>query len=159
MPTRARDLMEKNVLSVSPETPLLGVHRLFVEEQISVAPVLDDAERMIGVVSSIDLLRAVEGERDTAVVETRYFRDLLPYSSPDWDHLPEDLQDRLGQLQASDAMSEEVVSVSADASAAAVAHTLRENRVHHVFVVEDQTLVGVISAYDLLRLVEDRKDL
>jgi len=159
MPTRARDLMEKNVLSVSPETPLLDVHRLFVEEQISVAPVLDEAERVIGVVSSIDLLRAVEGERDTAVVETSYFRDLLPYTSPDWDHLPEDLQDRLGRLQVADAMSEGVVSVSADASAAAVAHTLRENRVHHVFVVDKETLAGVISAYDLLGLIETRKDL
>lgn len=159
MPTRARDLMEKDVLSVSPETPLLDVHRLFVEEQISVAPVLDDAERVIGVVSSVDLLRAVEGERNTAVVQTTYFRDQLPYSSPDWDHLPEDLQDRLGQLQVSDAMSEGVVSVSADASAAAVAHTLRENRVHHVFVVEKEILVGVISAYDLLELIERRKDL
>lgn len=158
MPTRARDLMEKNVLSVSPETPLLEVHRLFVEEQISAAPVIDDAERVVGVVSSVDLLRAVEGERDTAAVETRYFRELLPYSSPDWNHLPEDMQDRLGQLQVSDAMSEGVVTVAAGDPAAMVARTLRENRLHHVFVVEEGSLVGVVSAYDLLGLIEDLKD-
>jgi len=158
MPTRARDLMEKDVLSVSPETPLLDVHRLFVEEQISAAPVIDDAEQVVGVVSSVDLLRAVEGERDTATVETSYFRELLPYSSPDWDHLPEDLQDRLGQLRVADAMSDGVVSVSPDDSAATVAGTLREHRVHHVFVVEEGTLVGIVSAYDLLRLIEDLKD-
>ena len=155
---RARSLMEEHVLTVSPETPLLDVHRLFAEEQIGAAPVVDDAERVIGVITSADLVRALEEERDTAVVETSYLRDVLPYSSPDWDSVPEDLQDRLGQLRVSDAMTEGVVSVSPDASAAEVARTLRKNGLHHVFVIEDGVLRGVVSTYDLLQLVEQWKE-
>jgi CBS domain-containing protein len=150
--------MEEQVLMVSPETPLLHVHRLFAEEQIGAAPVVDGSERVIGVITSADLVRTLEEERDTAMVHTSYLRDVLPYSSPDWDNFPDDLQDRLGQLRVSDAMTEGVVSVSPDASAAEVARTLRKNRLHHVFVIEDGALRGVVSTYDLLQLVEQSKE-
>ena len=31
---KARDVMERDVISVGPETPVLDLHRLFVEEEI-----------------------------------------------------------------------------------------------------------------------------
>jgi CBS domain-containing protein len=154
---RARELMEQHVLTLSPETSLLDAHRLFVEEEIGAAPVVD-GDRVTGVITNADLVRAVEEERDTASVETSYLRDLLSYSSPDWGSVPEDLQDRLGQLRVSDAMTQGVVSVPPDASAAEVARTMRTNRLHHVFVIEDGALRGVISTYDLLKLVEQLKE-
>lgn len=152
--TRARDLMQSHVVTVGPNTPLIDVHGLFAQEQINAAPVVDETEEVIGVISSTDLIRTLDEERDTAWVETSYLRDLLPYSSPDWDSVPEDLQDRWSQLRVSDAMTEGVVSVAPDATAGEVARTLRKNRLHHVFVIEDGTLVGVISTFDLLQLVE-----
>ena len=155
---KARDLMETHVISVDPETALLDVHRLFREEQISGAPVVDDERRLIGVITSTDLLRATEEERDTVVVETAYFRDVLPYSSPDWDCAPVDFQDRLAERRVSEAMTRGVISVSPDASAADVARILHESQIHRLFVVEAGRLRGVISAFDLLRLVEDMKD-
>ena len=147
---KARDLMEKRVVSVDPDAALMNVHRLFVEEGISGAPVIDETDRLIGV--------SVQEERDSAAVQTDYFRDLLPYSSPDWDNAPEDLQNRLGELRVSDAMTEGVISVPPDAPAPQVAKTLRENHVHRAFVVEGESLLGVISAFDLLRIVEDWKE-
>lgn len=155
---KARDLMEKRVVSVDPDAGLMNVHRLFVEEGISGAPVIDETDRLIGVISSVDLLRSVQEERDSAAVETNYFRDLLPYSSPDWENAPEDLQNRLGELRVSDAMTMGVISVSPDAPAPEVAKTLRENHVHRAFVVEGESLLGVISAFDLLRIVEEWKE-
>ena len=155
---KARELMEERVVSVDPDAALMAVHRLFVEEGISGAPVIDETDRLIGVVSSVDLMRAVQEERESAAVNTDYYRDLLPYSSPDWDNAPEDLQNRLGELRVSDAMTVGVISVSPDASAPEVAQTLRQNRVHRLFVVEGESLLGVISAFDLLRLVEEWKE-
>jgi CBS domain-containing protein len=51
-----------------------------------------------------------------------------------------------------------VLSVSPDAPARDVARILRENGVHRVFVSEDGRLLGVVSAFDLLRLIEDWKE-
>ncbi len=150
----ARDLAEKHVITVGPAVSLLDAHRLFVEEEISGAPVVSDDEELVGVITSTDLLRAVEEERDTVAVQGAYFREILPYSSPDWAVLPEDFQDRLSQRRVDEVMTRSVITVPPDASAAMVARTLRDHHVHRVFVVDRGALVGVISAFDLLQLVE-----
>ena len=98
---KARDLMQTGILAVGPSTPLLGV------------------------ITSTDLIRAVEEEHDSGRVAQDYFRDLLPYSSPDWASGPEDFQDRLREVRAEDVITQ---------------------------------LVGVISAFDVLALVEEWKD-
>jgi CBS domain-containing protein len=151
----AGDLMERHVLSVSPETPLVDVHRLFVEEEISGAPVIDNAGLLLGVISTTDLLRAVEEEQDTALVETDYFRDILPYSAPDWANAPEDFQNRLADRTVEEIMTRGVISVAPTATASEVARTLRKHRVHRVFVVEGGRMLGLISAFDVLRLIEE----
>jgi len=154
MALHARDIMQTHVITVTPETPLIDVHRLFTDEEITGAPVVDDQERIVGVISAVDLIRAVETEHESVAAEPTYFHDQLPYGGPDWGQWPENFQDRLGELRAEDAMTAAVISVAPGASIPEVARTLRENRVHRVLVVEDRALVGVISAFDLVALLE-----
>jgi CBS domain-containing protein len=150
----AGDLMTKSVLSVGPDTPLIEVYRLFVAEQIHGAPVVDDEERVIGVVSSSDLLRALEEERDTAVASTEYLRDLVEFSGPDWGRGLADFQDRLAQLSVADVMTSVAVTVRRDTPIGEVARTLRVHGIHRAWVEENGQLCGVISTFDLLPLVE-----
>lgn len=151
---KARDLMQRDVVTIDAAASLLDAHRLFVEEEISGAPVVDEDGHVVGVVSARDLLRAVEEERDTALVQTNYFRDSEEFSGPDWQGSPEDFQDRLASRTVAEAMSPGVISVAPDASVAEVARTLREHRVHRVLVVTDEALVGLLSAFDLIALLE-----
>ena len=153
---RARDLMERGVITVTPETRLLDVHRLFVEEEIHGAPVVGEDTLVRGVISTLDLLRLVrdEFEPGAGATSSNYFRAELPYSGPDWLGIPEDFQDRMQTLTAADAMSREIVSVGPDATVEEIAHTMREHRVHRVLVCEDRVLLGVVSAFDLLRVLE-----
>lgn len=154
MPLRARDVMQSDVITIDAEASLLDAHRLFIEAEITGAPVVDDAGAVVGVISSADLLRAVEEERDTAVVDRNYFRDLTEFSGPDWGSSLEDFQDRLAGRRVAEVMTPEAVSVDADASVAEVARTLRSQRVHRVLVEDDRKLVGLISAFDLVALLE-----
>jgi CBS domain-containing protein len=160
MDFRARQLMEPAVITVAPETPLLNVHRLFVEEEIHGAPVVDDDGVVRGVISSMDLLRAIEEEYERgAVPETwtyRFYREELASSETDWLQVPEDLHARLAQLTVADAMVREIVSVSQDAPIAEVARLMREQRIHRVLVTEDDELRGIISTYDLIRVFEEQ---
>ena len=150
----ARDLMQRNIISIDGAASLLDAHRLFVEEEISGAPVVDEGGSVIGVVSARDLLRALDEERDTAVVDTHYFRDLTEFSGPDWGSMPEDFQDRLAARSVAEVMSPDVISVAPDATVAEVARTLREHRVHRVIVATNDAFVGLISTFDLLALFE-----
>jgi CBS domain-containing protein len=150
----ARDVMQSSVVTVSPETSLVDVQRLFVEEGIGGAPVVDDTGRVVGVISASDVLRAVEAERDTAAAEPRYFRETLEFSGPDWSHALEDFQDRLGELQVADAMTEGVVMVPPEAPVGEVARRMRAHRIHRILVVEDGVLAGIVSTFDLVALLE-----
>ena len=150
---RARDLMERDVITVAPETRLLDVHRLFVEEEIHGAPVVGEDTIVRGVVSTLDLLRVVREELEPGAGATvpTYFRDELPYSGPDWLRMPEDFQDRMQELTAGDAMTREIVAVDPDETVYDVARTMLDHHVHRVLVLDAGVLRGVISAFDLLR--------
>jgi CBS domain-containing protein len=152
---RASELMQRDVITVTPETRILDLHRLFVEEEIHGAPVVSEDGAVRGVVSALDLLRVVRDELEPGAgsTTTRYFRDELPYSGPDWSEMPEDLQDRVQELTAADAMTRELVTVRPDTSLADVARTMFEHRVHRVLVCEGGSLLGVITTFDLMRFL------
>ena len=155
MATRVGEVMQQHVVSVGVNTPLIDVYRLFVEEEISGAPVIDEEGTLVGVISSTDLLRAVEEEHDSGGLgHHEYFRDLLPYSSPDWSSAPDDFQDRLGQDKVEDVMTRDVLTIRPDAPASDAARLLREAGVHRLFVTDKEQLLGVLSAFDLLALLE-----
>ena len=154
MAMTAGDLMTRAVISVGSETPLLDVYRLFVGEQIHAAPVIDEEERLIGVVSSTDLLRAIDDERDTALVASDYLRELLEFSGPDWGEGLTDFQDRLAQRTVADVMTTGAITVQTDTPIAQVARILRENGIHRTWVEEKGRLCGVLSTFDLLPLLE-----
>jgi CBS domain-containing protein len=126
---RASDVMQRDVITLSPEMPILDVYRMFVEEEIHGAPVVDEAGAVRGVVSTLDLLRLGNEEAYVA-------------------------RDSTGQLTADDAATRELVTVGPNATVEEVARTMLAQHVHRVLVVDrDRELLGVISTFDLLRIV------
>jgi len=146
--------MQTYLISVNPETPLLEVHRLFVDEEINGAPVVDETGRLLGVISSVDLLRAVEEEHDAASSQSDYLRDFVEFSSPDWQEGSDDFQHRLGERTVADAMTRGGITVAPETPIPEVAAKLRKHRIHRVFVVDGEQLCGVISTFDLVALLE-----
>ena len=126
----ARDLMQTDVLSVNPGTALVDVHRLFLEEEIHGAPVIDDDGRVLGVISSNDLLRAV---LEAADGRARH-RDMV----------------------AEDIMVREIVEVPSTTSAAEIARIMHGQRIHRVLVVDDGDLLGLVTTFDLVRALDDQ---
>jgi CBS domain-containing protein len=156
MATAARDVMQTRIVTVSPDDPLRTVQRVFVEEGIHGAPVLDEEGRVLGVITSMDLLRAAAEEGEVAPAEPSYFRYDLDLHGFDWSRAPEDLRERLPDAVASDVMTTEILAVGPETSVAGVARTLREHAVHRVLVIEDGELRGIVSAKDLVALLESR---
>ena len=153
----ARTVMTDSVVSVSPDSPLLDVVRLFVEEGIHGAPVVGEDGQLVGVITSSDLLRAQEDERDVASSASDYFRGVLEFSSADWSEAGNlsDFQDRLARRTAADVMTKSFVSVPIDAPVTEVARCLRENQIHRVWVQDGDGLCGVVSTLDLMPVIEN----
>jgi len=156
MTTTARDLMQTRVVTVSPDAPLRAVQSVFVEEGIHGAPVVDDEGTVVGVVTSMDLLRAAAEEADASPSEPTYFRYDLDLHGFDWDRAPADLRERLPDSVAGDVMTTEILAVAPETPVSGIARVLRENAVHRVLVIEDGELCGIVSAMDLIALLESR---
>lgn len=52
-------------------------------------------------------------------------------------------------------MSRKVVTVPAYAEPRVAARTMRNQHIHHLVVTHEKKIVGILSSFDLLRLVED----
>lgn len=151
-PLRARDVMTRDMIVVGPDTSLLDIHRLFLEEEIHGAPVVDEEDQVLGVVSTIDLVRATRDRADDAGT-SMYYHDGVASPGLDWSELAEDAEERVKSLTAADVMTRELVRVSPEASLAEVARTMLAQHVHRVLVIAQGNLVGVITAFDLLRVL------
>ena len=156
MATTARDIMQTRVVTVSPDAPLRAVQSVFVEEGIHGAPVVDDEGSVVGVVTSMDLLRAASEEADASPADPTYFRYDLDLHGFDWDRAPADLRERLPDSVAADVMTSEILAVAPETPVSGIARVLRENAVHRVLVIEDGELCGIVSAMDLIALLESR---
>lgn len=54
-------------------------------------------------------------------------------------------------------MSERVYTVPAYNDVSAVARIMRKHKIHHVVVTHEKKVIGIISSFDLLKLVEGRR--
>lgn len=146
---RAKDVMTTRVVTVTPDTPVPEIARLLLERRISAAPVVDAAERMVGIVSEGDLIRRPE-------TGTERHRPWWLKFLAGAEELAEEYVKTHG-VKASDVMTRRVVSVNEDAELGEIAQLLEERRIKRVPVVRDGKLVGIVSRADLLRGLAARK--
>ncbi len=135
---RVGDLMTGNVVSVVPATAFKDVAKLLAQHDISGLPVVDDEDRVVGVVSESDLLSRQAGGRTTTV-------DGVPGGTP---VSPAAVAGTAGQV-----MSVPAVTVHAEETAADAARLMTRRGVERLPVVdEEDRLVGIVTRRDLLRL-------
>jgi predicted transcriptional regulator len=60
-----------------------------------------------------------------------------------------------GDIEVADLMTRDVVTVARDEPVAEAARLMRANRLHHLLVTQDGEVVGILSSFDLLRVVEE----
>jgi CBS domain-containing protein len=155
MALTAADIMQSQVVTVSPTDPLQSVQRLFFEEEIHGAPVVDENARVRGMISSMDLVRAASEATESSESGID-FSDAFEELGASWDAASDEFRERLSQAVVADVMTENIVSVDPGTPIPEVATLLRENRIHRVLVVKGDNLVGIISSFDLIRLLEEQ---
>jgi len=137
------DVMTRDVITVTPETSVQEIARLLYEGHISGVPVVDEAGKVVGIVSEGDLIR-----HEGAVGETprswwlRFFGDRVASA--------EDYIKTHGR-QARDVMSKNPITVSTAEPLAKVARLLERHRIKRVPVVEDHKLIGIVTRANILR--------
>lgn len=155
--TIAEDIMVKRVVTVAADSPLLAVYRLFVEEDISGAPVVDETGEVVGVISARDLLRIANETHDDAVMDLHYYEAGPSFAPEEWKTDIEEFEDRLTQRSVSQVMTTGAISVSLNTPINEIADLLLKHRIHRVLVFDQENdngpLVGLVSVFDMVALL------
>lgn len=136
---RVAQLMTRNVLTVTPNTPLRNVARLMTEHRISGVPVVEQGS-VLGVVSESDIIAKERG----------------PAAPPGWirkwlARKPRQAEaERLGARTAGEAMTSPAITIESWRTASDAAGLMLDRRVHRVPVLEDGKLVGIVTRADLV---------
>ena len=67
------------------------------------------------------------------------------------------LVDRSDDTRVSEFMTDKVLTVPKYSDVSLAARIMRNHKIHHVVVTDEKKVVGIISSFDLLRLVEDHR--
>ncbi len=146
------DVMQREVLTIRANDTVPRLDELLSRHRISGVPVVADG-KVVGVVSRSDVVRQLEVERSR-------FEGLSWYLEPfDADERTGEydaqvsvaVANRLGNLQVNELMTKDVLHIAPDASLAAAARCMVEQRVHRLLVMRDGELLGLVSSLDLLR--------
>jgi CBS domain-containing protein len=121
---KVAELMKTDVRTASTDWTLDEVVQSLADGHVSALPVRDGKGRLLGVVSSADVLQAQTEAEDPSA-----WRD----------------------LRVSDVMNRPTLTIPPDADIRAAAQQMLYGDVHRLFVELDGQLVGVISQTDLVR--------
>ena len=140
---RAKDVMTSDVVTVGANTTIPEVAKLLAERGISAVPVVDAAQRVIGMVSEGDLLHRAE----TGTERRRsWWLEMLAST----DQLARDYV-RSHARTAGEVMTRDVISVVDTTPVADIAILLETNGIKRVPVVRDGKLVGIVSRANLVQ--------
>ncbi|HEU5041334.1 MAG TPA: CBS domain-containing protein [Gemmatimonadales bacterium] len=127
---KVADLMQRNVKSIRSEASVAEAVLTLADGHISGLPVLDASGRMVGVLSSSDVL-AAEAEAEDATSR----------------------QTLLESTQVQEIMTRRPYTIAPTAGVHEAAQQMLYADVHRLFVTQGDTVVGVISTTDIVRAV------
>ena len=177
---RVRDIMSRDVVTVSPELGLREMVELLAEQHVGGAPVVAGS-KIVGVISATDLLRfesetpgvpterpdqmevgewgAAEEWEEGAEAPAAFYLDT-------WSDVGADVLERFREVQGpewdvlaehtvAEAMTPALRAVPPDAPVDQAAASMLRGSVHRLLVIDEGKLVGIVTTTDIVRAVAE----
>jgi CBS domain-containing protein len=125
---QVRDIMTTTVITIHRDTFVGEVDGIFVTQKISGAPVIDDLGDVVGFVSKSDIIRFNSTGQNPAYVRVH------------------------------EITHPQVISIAVSASIAEAADKILDEHVHHLLVVDEKDMVGLLSSLDFVEIVARNSD-
>lgn len=128
---RARELMTFPVITVRPSTSAKEAASLLAEHGFTALPVLDEDDRLVGIVTEADLIR------DRVPRDTRYQHAEAPHPVPD--------------LDVASVMTSPAVAMGGGTDVADLCRVLLDDRIRAMPIVDGSRVVGIVTRRDVVR--------
>jgi CBS domain-containing protein len=119
------EIMIPDVQAIHRDEAIREAERVFITENISGAPIKDDEGVLVGFVSKTDIIRFNSTGED-----------------PTYTRLHEIANPKVVTIGASELINE-------------AAQKMLQKQVHHLVVIDEKSMVGVLSAFDFVRLAAE----
>lgn len=147
----AADIMQSDVITVRENATVQELTQLLAKKKISGTPVVDDQDRVVGIVSEGDLVSI------DADIHYPHFIELL--GNIVYLESVKKYEERLEKAAASyvaDIMTADVVTVQKNAPIHEIATLMTDKHINRVPVVDGDVLVGIVTRADIVRALARR---
>jgi CBS domain-containing protein len=143
---KVKDIMTKEVISVSPETEITNAAKILLENRINGLPVIDAFGRLIGILCQSDLVAQQKGIPVPSVFTL--LESFIPLTS--MKRIDKEME-KIAALTVKEAMTLEPVTVSPETDIEDVAKLMVDKKYHTLPVVEGGKIVGIVGKEDVLK--------
>ncbi|MBZ0146449.1 MAG: CBS domain-containing protein [Pseudorhodoplanes sp.] len=149
---KARDVMSSPVIAVGPDFAIVDVAKLFLDRNISGAPVVDDDGVVVGIIAEGDLI--FRSEIGTERPHPDWFRQMAREEFLATEYVK--AQARLVK----DVMQRRVITASPEATLNEICALMENNSIKRVLIISDGDVVGIVTRSNILQaLASGPKDL
>ena len=126
MQVHIKDIMSEEVTTIEADSSVEQCETMMINTNRRCVPVVDDSGICVGVLSHSDILRVRNSKQDVA------------------------------KVQVMDIMSRHVISVSPHCSVDDCMELMIENGIHHVLVLTNKRVSGIVSVIDIIQVDKAR---
>jgi CBS domain-containing protein len=149
-----KEIMVEEVVTLKPDDTLKEVVQKFSKNNISGAPVINNENQVVGIVSEADIFHTLKKDsREFRMVHL--FPDAkmigLSFEEVPTDKKTEEILEELGGIKVSDIMKKGVKSVGPDDQVKAVIEIVASGVINRVPVIKDGKLIGIVSRGDIIK--------
>ena len=141
----AKDIMNNNPDHCLLDTTIDNIMKHFAEKDTDYILVIDEEDRLCGIITESDL---VEQQANLHVpTAITIFDMILPLGVEKF----EAEINRLQAITAEQLMATDLTSITPDTSITDIATLMVDSKIHHLPVIENDTVEGIIGKHDLIR--------
>jgi len=147
---KAKEIMTRDPITCLPQTTIEDLCETLRRENINGAPVVDEAGRLVGIVSQDDVIFR-RGRPNEDIQPPRDIKDLFQRgfaSIADSD---------AGPRRVEDIMTREVISADEETPVEQLCRTMWERRIHRIPITRGGKLSGIVSSLDLCKIIANGK--
>ena len=149
---KVKDIMTKDLITVSPEMEITHAAKLLLEKRISGVPVVDGEGKMVGILCQSDLI--TQQKRFPIPSVFTLLDGIISLTS--MKHIEKEAQ-KISATTVAHAMTPNPLTVTLEMSIEEVATIMVDKKFHTLPVVDKEKLVGIVGKEDILKTLMSEK--
>ncbi|MDH3800195.1 MAG: CBS domain-containing protein [Desulfobacterales bacterium] len=145
---KVKDIMTRDVKTVSPETEITQAAKLLLSERINGVPVINETGELVGILCQSDLIA-----QQKSIPIPSLFTLLDGYIPLTLLNRLDKEVEKIAATTVKNAMTPDPITVDSDTDIEKVAFLMVEKNYHTLPVVDSGRLVGIVGKEDVLRIL------